>query len=45
LRRDPNAVVAKPAVYTLAAEGEVELQWQPCTLDVASFTSPVEERS
>jgi 2-hydroxychromene-2-carboxylate isomerase len=40
----PYAFVAKAAAYALADDYEVELQWRPYTLDVASFMGPVEER-
>jgi DSBA-like thioredoxin domain len=40
----PYAFVAKAGAYALEADYEVELQWRPYTLDVASFMGPVEER-
>jgi len=40
----PYAFVAKAAAYALADDYEVELQWRPYTLDVASFMGPVAER-
>jgi len=40
----PYAFVAKAGAYALEANYEVELQWRPYTLDVASFMGPVEER-
>jgi len=40
----PYAFVAKAGAYALEADYEVELQWRPYTLDVASFMGAVESR-
>jgi 2-hydroxychromene-2-carboxylate isomerase len=40
----PYAFVAKAAAYGLTDNYDIELQWRPYTLDVASFMGPVEER-
>jgi 2-hydroxychromene-2-carboxylate isomerase len=40
----PYAFVAKAAAYALADDYDIELQWRPYTLDVASFMGPVAER-
>jgi 2-hydroxychromene-2-carboxylate isomerase len=40
----PYAFVAKAGAYALADDYDVELQWRPYTLDVASFMGRVEER-
>ena len=40
----PYAFVAKAGAYTLEADYDITLVWQPYTLDVASFMGEVEER-
>jgi 2-hydroxychromene-2-carboxylate isomerase len=40
----PYAFVAKAGAYALEADYEIELEWRPYTLDVASFMGRVEER-
>jgi len=40
----PYAFVAKAWAYVLEAEYEVDLQWRPYTLDIASFQGSVEAR-
>ena len=40
----PYAFVAKAGAYALEADYEIELEWRPHTLDVASFMGRVEER-
>src|ERR1700704_3840759 len=40
----PNAFVAKAGAYALADDYDIELEWRPYTLDVASFMGRVEER-
>lgn len=40
----PYAFVAKAWAYALAADYELELDWRPYTLDIASFQGSVEQR-
>ena len=40
----PYAFVAKASAYALEADYDIELQWRPYTLDIASFQGSVAER-
>jgi len=40
----PYAFVAKAWAYALEADYEIELQWRPYTLDIASYMGSVDER-
>jgi 2-hydroxychromene-2-carboxylate isomerase len=40
----PYAFVAKAGAYALATDYDIDLQWRPYTLDVASFMGRVAER-
>src|SRR3954464_28186 len=40
----PYAFVAKAAAYQLERDYDIDLQWRPYTLDVASYMSGVEDR-
>ena len=40
----PYAFVAKAGAYALEADYEIELQWRPYTLDIASYMGSVQQR-
>ena len=40
----PYAFVSKAWAYQLEADYDIELEWRPYTLDIASFQGPVAER-